>query len=117
VEVLPVSDTPSSLSFTATTARGEVVEFQLPLHPHTASVAQVGSMLEALLDAVTVLLDQHPGVSDGDVLQAMTLAMAVRMGVAGIGENPGRQLLDELVDATVTGAESASTVSGASRRH
>ncbi len=107
--------TPRNLGFTATTRQGRVVDFQLPLHPHTASAAQVASMLESILDALTGIIEHHRDVSDGDVLQAMSLAMAVRMGVAGIGENPGRQLLDELLSRAMEGALTAAQASGSTR--
>lgn len=112
-----LSEAAEILSFTATTSRGQVVEFQLPLHPHTSSREQVGSMLEGLLDAMTTLIDSHDGVSDGDLLQALALAMAVRMGVAGIGQDIGRTLLTELVEAALAGAATADRVSTRDRQH
>ena len=112
-----MSDADEILNFTATTARGQVVEFQLPLHPHTSSRAQVGSMLENLLGAVTDIIDRHEGASDGDVLQALSLTMAVRLGVAGIGHDIGKALLDELLHAALEGAASAELASSRDRQH
>lgn len=112
-----MSEAAEILTFTATTSRGQVVEFQLPLHPHTSSREQVGSMLEGLLDAVTAIIDSHAGASDGDVLQALALTMAVRMGVAGIAQDTGHTLLMELAEAALAGAASADRVSSRGRQH
>lgn len=112
-----MSEADGILAFTATTAGGDVVEFRLPLHPQTASVDQVGGILEGLLDAITALIERHPGVTDGDVLQAMTLAIGVRMGVAGFSESLAAQLLQELGDGAIAGAGSAALGPEATRRH
>ena len=70
-----------SFSFTATTQSGRMMSFELPLHAQTASSENVARLLEGLLDALSDLIERCQGVSDGDVLQGLSLAMAVRLGV------------------------------------
>ena len=74
--------TPVTLAFTATTVSGEVLEFNLPLHHHTHRAEQVGKLIEAVLETVSQKVEGGERFSDGDVLQALTLAMAVRLKVA-----------------------------------
>ena len=52
-----MDDPEPTLAFTATTSSGDVLEFQLPLHPHTSSRDHVGALLEGVLDRVSDLVD------------------------------------------------------------
>lgn len=106
-----------TLGFTATTTSGEVLEFQLPLHPHTASSEHVGRLLEAVLDRLSELVDGPESISDGDVLQALSLAMAVRLRVAGVAPDTARQLVEDLANLALDGAEGGERVAGSGMRH
>lgn len=107
----------SSFSFTATTASGRIVELELPLHPETSSSAHVGALLEGILDAVSRLIDAMDGASDGDVLQALSLAMAVRLGVGTASPEAAERLLRDLVALAERGVASATEVSAPGRQH
>lgn len=74
------------LPFSTRTSSGERRQFQLRLHRHTRSVAHVG-----------MLVDREADVSDGDVLQALTLAAAVRLDVAGVPTDTAKTLMQELI--------------------
>lgn len=106
-----------TLGFTATTTSGDVIEFQLPLHPHTSSEDHVGTLIEAVLDRVSEVVDGPHSVSDGDVLQALTLAMAVRLGVAGLAPDTARTLVEDLANLALDGFESGEQAADAATRH
>ena len=112
-----MSQSERTFTFTATTSSGRVVEFELPLHPETSSSEHVGSLLEGVLDAVSTLIENCDGASDGDVLQALSLAIAVRLGVGGISDHTAEQLLEELVVLARRGADSAVEAPPPGQRH
>jgi hypothetical protein len=69
---------PKRLLYRATTASGNLFEFEFPLHGETGSAVHVSSLLDALLGTVDRELRQLGAVSNGDVLQAVAMALAVR---------------------------------------
>ena len=98
-----MDDSTRTLAFTATTARGDVIEFRLPLHPHTSSRDHVGQLLERVLDRVSEVVEGPDDMSDGDVLQSLSLAMAVRLRVAGLSPEAARKRVadqSDIIDVT-----------------
>jgi len=111
-------DEPSCrLAFTATTASGEILEFQLPLHPQTSSAEHVGTLVEAVLERVSEVVEGPESMSDGDVLQALTLALAVRLRVSGMSSGTARELVEDLANLSLDAFEGAQTVADAATRH
>ena len=66
------------LQFTAVEPGG-ARQISFPLHEHTVNASHVGALLEALLDSITKEIRANQDVSDGDVLQAVCMALAIRM--------------------------------------
>ena len=66
------------LPFRAVTATGDKFDLEFPLHPDTEEVVRVEQLLTAVLEAVDAHLKLAGDGSNGDVLQAMAMAMAVR---------------------------------------
>jgi len=110
-----VNDAARTLAFTATTAKGEVLEFKLPLHPHTSSMDHVGTLIEEILGRVSEVVEGPQDMSDGDVLQALTLALAVRLRVAGIGSDTAHRLVEDLANLALDGYQAGARVAHASR--
>ncbi len=106
-----------SLAFTATTASGEVLEFQLPLHPETSSLEHVGTLVEQILERVSDVVEGPEKMSDGDVLQALTLSLAVRLRVAGISSGTARELVEDLANLALDGFEGAELAADSTTRH
>jgi hypothetical protein len=79
------------LPYRATTASGNQFEFELPLHPDTGSAVNVANLLTAVLAALDHEARQMGSVSNGDVLQAVAMALAVRTRIL-----PGQP--DQLVE-------------------
>lgn len=92
---------PKSLPYRATTATGDVFDIAFPLHDQTASPVRVSQMLSAVLAAVDREVSLDATTSNGDVLQALAMAIAVR---AGMIEAPGSttdRLTAELVSSAL----------------
>ncbi len=68
------------LRFTAVEPGG-ARQISFPLHDHTVNASHVGALLEALLDSITKEIQATQDVSDGDVLQAVCMALAIRMNL------------------------------------
>lgn len=96
------------LAYTAVTAGGDAYEMRFPLHEHTVSSNAVQSMLTSVLDAVSAGLDGQEEVSDGDVLQALAMAMAVRARMVDVKPAVSLQLMHALIDEAFAAALQAS---------
>jgi hypothetical protein len=81
------------LPFRTTTATGNQFDFEFALHPDTASPVQVSNLLSALLETLDREIGQLGDVGNGDVLQALAMALAVRTRMLG----PGSERIDGLV--------------------
>ena len=96
------------LPYRAHTATGDVFDITFPLHDDTGSAIRVEQMLAAVLDA----LDRD---INGDVLQALAMALAVRARMIHAPGNVTAQLAETLVrmaSAAATEAERATPESG-----
>lgn len=96
---------PKRLPYCATTASGNQYAFEFPLHPETGSAVTVSNLLDAVLGAVDREVRQLGAVSNGDVLQALAMTLAVRTRI--LPGNPealaglARQLLDDALSAAM----------------
>lgn len=91
------------LPYRATTATGAVLDINFPLHADTASAVTVGQLLDSLLRTLSREISVLPNVANGDILQALAMALAVRTGIihAPLSLTAGetRKLLDRALDA------------------
>ncbi len=99
------------LPYRATTASGERLEIAFPLHPQTASPMRVAQMLSAILAALDAEVRLDPATSNGDVLQAVAMALAIRAAMIEAPKNLTDRLSVDLV------AEALDALSGADRRY
>ena len=74
---------------------GRNLSFAFPLHPHTGSPGQVGDILDVVLDALDGEV-QAMGATNGDVLQALAMALACRAGVMNGSVDVNTALADDL---------------------
>ncbi|MCU0766875.1 MAG: hypothetical protein MUE39_05805 [Gammaproteobacteria bacterium] len=72
-----------TLAFTAVTSSGRAYDIAFPLHPQTRSAQGVSDLLTAVLEAVSRTAEGRNDVSDGDVFQALAMALAVRARMVG----------------------------------
>lgn len=67
-----------TLPYRAVTSSGAVIDCQFELHPETVSAGDVARLVGAVLDALDVNIEGRPPLSNGDVLQAVAMALALR---------------------------------------
>ena len=88
----------SHLPYRATTATGETIDVTFELHAETRSEPDVSDLLTAVLSATDARVTGRAGVSNGDVLQALAMAMALRVAMIPapciLTEPLARDLLD-----------------------
>ncbi|KAB2311620.1 hypothetical protein F8A87_07445 [Betaproteobacteria bacterium SCN2] len=85
-----------TLAFTALTSSGLAYDIDFPLHPGTRSADGVSGLLTALLDCLSQQLDGRHPVSDGDVLQALTMTLAIRARMTGPDAEATERLVVDL---------------------
>lgn len=91
----------TSLAYTATTASGVQLQFDFPLHELTGSGTQVASLLNEVLIALDGQIRKAGDVSDGDVLQALAMALAVRTRMVEESAGSVHRLSAELVETAL----------------
>ena len=91
----------NKLAYTASTASGVQLEFDFPLHPLTASETDVATLLTNVLAALDTTIRASGNVSDGDVLQALSMALAIRTRMVDTASGPVHRLAAELVDTAL----------------
>jgi hypothetical protein len=98
------------LPFTVLSEQGEAQTIQFPLHDLTGAPEQVGQLLEAILQAITDGLGAGAGrPSNGDVLQALCMATAVRAGMLPTSSARANLLTRQLLETALAARETAST--------
>ncbi len=98
---------PKNLPFTVFHRSGGAVEYNFPLHPETQSAADVHSILEHLRDALTFLLDNKK-MSNGDVLQAITMLLCLRADmVVDVERDTVRSLIEQMIASNMAATQAA----------
>ena len=95
------------LCYTAMSAGGSALDIQFPLHGDTGSPDAVSDILTRVLASASDGISRHPGVSDGDVLQALAMAMAIRARLVDASPAASLRLMHELVDQSFAAALNA----------
>lgn len=96
-----------TLTFTAITSGGVAYDIHFPLHPQTRSAQGVSELITALLETVSRVVNDCRELSDGYVLQALCLTLAVRARMVGALPDSTRELVIELFDAAYEAARAA----------
>jgi hypothetical protein len=100
---------PKRLPYKAVTSSGNQFEFDFPLHPETGSGVDVFNLLTVVLGTIDREMHQVGAASNGDVLQALAMALAVRTRI--LPGNPdalaglATRLLNDALSAPVQAAE------------
>ncbi len=90
-----------SLAYTAKTASGVEIDFDFPLHPLTVSESDVANLLTEVLAALDRRITDSGTISDGDVLQALSMALAVRTRMVEAEPGSVHRLSAELADTAL----------------
>ena len=91
-----------SLPYRVNTATGDVFDVDFPLHPDTGSAVRVNQLVSALLETVERDVAVAGETSNGDVLQAMAMALAVRAGIIHASPAVSGQLARALLDTALS---------------
>lgn len=97
----------STLPYRAVTSSGSVIDVAFELHRETVSSGRVGELLSTVLNALDTQVEGGRTAANGDVLQAVAMALALR---AEMLPAP-RELKEELVRDVV--ARALKSVAGA----
>jgi hypothetical protein len=98
------------LPFTATTDTGDSFDITFALHPSTESAIRVHQLLGDLLETVTQEVRRDP-MSNGDVLQALAMAMAIRARMIAADPQITAQLANDLLTSALERVASSNTSS------
>ena len=96
-----------TLDFTAVTSSGRAYDIRFPLHPQTRSAEGVADLLSALLEAISRTVEGRTDVSDGDVFQALAMALAVRARMVDADAPTAEGLVQQLFAAAHGAARAA----------
>jgi hypothetical protein len=92
----------SKLPYRASTSTGNQFDFEFPLHPETVSVVQVHNLLTGVLGALDREISNLGKVANGDVLQALAMALAVRTRMLPGDPQALAGLARDLTDASLS---------------
>ena len=95
------------LPFHTETVTGDCFDIAFPLHPETCSPVRVNQMLRAALDAIDREVKLDPGTSNGDVLQALAMALAVRGAIIAAPKPVTDRLAQDLLRVALSALDSA----------
>ncbi len=88
------------LPYRAKTGSGDVFDIEFPLSPDTGDAVRVSQVISEILGAIDRFLAVGGSTSNGDVLQAMAMAMSIRARmIHAPTETTGRLALDLLSTA------------------
>lgn len=94
-----------SLPYDVTTATGEKIAFEFPLHAETQSAMRVSQLLGAVLGTLDRELRVLGNTANGDVMQALAMALAVRTAMLHAPYQVGQELATGLVADVLAAAE------------
>lgn len=93
------------LPYDVTTATGERITFEFPLHAETQSAMRVAQLLTAVLGSLDRELRVLGHTANGDVMQALAMALAARTAMLHAPYALGRQLATDLAATALAAAE------------
>lgn len=96
-----------TLTITAITTSGRAYDIDFPLHPESRSAEGVGALVTDLLDCLSRSLASRQDVSDGDVMQALAMTLAVRARILGASPETTSELVQELFETAYSAARAA----------
>ncbi|MFK7885710.1 MAG: hypothetical protein AB8G16_02505 [Gammaproteobacteria bacterium] len=100
---------PKSLPYRATTRSGEMLDVEFKLHEQTQSAVRVAQVLSAVLETVDREVTLTGDTGNGDLLQGMAMALAVRAHMIPMQKDQLADLVMTLVETALTSAASGSS--------
>ncbi|MCB1671377.1 MAG: hypothetical protein R3F41_12260 [Gammaproteobacteria bacterium] len=87
-----------TLPYHVRTGTGDRFELEFPLHPDTREVVRISQLLSAILAAIDHDIATMGETSNGDVLQAVSMALAIRARMIHAPFETAAGLSQQLVD-------------------
>ncbi len=100
------------LPYRLTTQTGDVIDFEFELHPETGSPMRVAQLLGAVLETLDREIQILGETSNGDILQALAMALAARARMIHAPVTQTSTLARTLVEDALDGAANARTDGG-----
>lgn len=94
----------TNLPYDVKTATGETIAFDFPLHGETQSAMRVSQLLDAVLGTLDRELRVLGITANGDVMQALAMALAVRTAMLHAPYAVGQQLAVDLAGTALAAA-------------
>lgn len=94
-----------NLPYEVTTATGEFIAFEFPLHAETQSAMRVSQLLDAVMGTLDRELRILGNTANGDVMQALAMALAARTAMLHAPYAVGHQLAIDLAATALAAAE------------
>ncbi len=85
------------LPYRAQAATGNVYEIEFPLHDQTHSAVRVEQLVSSLLRVIDNDIAVAGETSNGDLLQAIAIAMAIRAGIINASHDTSARLAHQLL--------------------
>lgn len=95
------------MPYRAETATGDVFDIEFPLHDDTGSAVRVSQLVSLVLDAIDRDIAVVGETSNGDVLQAVAMALAIRGRMIHASPDTVATLTTDLVATAVKAAGEA----------
>lgn len=97
----------SNLDYRVTTETGTVLDFSFEPHPNTANLDDVERLLSKIVGVIDEDVRANRPVGNGDVLQAVAMALAVRARMISAEPAVTLRLAGELGDRALAAADEA----------
>ena len=95
------------LPYRARTATGDVFDVVFPLHDETGNAVRVDQLVSAILEAIDRDIAVAGDTSNGDVLQAVAMALAIRTRMIHAPQEVKERLTAELVASALNAVAAA----------
>jgi hypothetical protein len=79
----------------------QAVDIDLPLHPDTENEEHVALLVQRILHAIDAVADGGPAPCQTDVMQALSIATALRAALAEVSARANGKLSFNLIDIAV----------------
>ncbi len=89
------------LPYQARTATGDTFDISFPLHTETGDPIKVEQLITVILKAIDDEMAVTGPTSNGDVLQAVAMALAIRSGMIHAPLESSAELTNDLVDTAL----------------
>ena len=86
------------LCFTTISSTGVSKEIEFPLHPETGSPEVVSKIATEILSTISDCVKELNDCKDGDILQALSMVLAIRSRMVDIEQNNSIKLLKQLIE-------------------